>query len=145
MGKLMKFAALGAVVLVGSVPALQAIGSDAAAGTEVAKPRPSTEVTSTDPAPVDAEPKVGSSILEQAIFDAFPAKEPSSRSAKEKMSNAADFLSMAINSEGHFCARPIEAQQASADLYGVGCVTRRDGYGRANYLLNIRSGEVTPI
>jgi hypothetical protein len=90
-------------------------------------------------------PRSSSSIYEQAIFDAFPSSPPTSKVTKRKASQASDFIGATINMQGHLCARPIEAQQASDGLYGVGCVTQRNGYGRSNYLINTRSGEVTKI
>lgn len=51
----------------------------------------------------------------------------------------------AINVSGHLCARPIEVVQAATDLYGVQCITNRDGTGISNYLVNARTSEVDPI
>lgn len=102
-------------------------------------PSPNAEVATV------AQKSVGSTILEQAIFDAFPSSPPKSRSEKKKAAKAADFVGYAINSQGHLCARPIEAQRAAAEMYGVGCITSRDGYGRSNYLVNTRTGQVTEI
>ena len=96
-------------------------------------------------ASAEAAPRAASSMLEQAIFDAFPSAAPTSRSAKKTASQAADLVGITINSQGHLCARPIEMQKASDGLYGIGCVTYRDGYGRSNYLVNVRTGEVTEI
>ncbi len=160
VGKVLGFGAIA--LLVGSVAAMQNLGDElqttfteqaVAADGEGADPvlavsahsepssgpSPSAEVATTAPE------NVGSTILEQAIFDAFPSSPPKSRSEKKKAAQAADFVGYAINSQGHLCARPIEAQKAAAEMYGVGCITRRDGYGRSNYLVNTRTGQVTEI
>lgn len=89
--------------------------------------------------------RIGSSIYEQAIFDAFPSSRPTSKKLKLKASQASDFIGATINSQGHLCARPVGAQKASDGLYGIGCVTSRSGTGQSFYLLNTRSGEVTAI
>lgn len=52
----------------------------------------------------------------------------------------------AINLSGHLCAKPIEvAPTGSPDLYGVQCITNRDGSGISNYLVNSRTNDVTEI
>jgi hypothetical protein len=91
---------------------------------------------------IEAQPLRGSTILEQAILDAFPAEPPKSAKDRRMSSNAADFVSVTINSRGYLCARPFEARKVSTQLYGVGCLTHNSGYGRSNYLVNIRTGEV---
>lgn len=89
--------------------------------------------------------RIGSSVYEQAIFDAFPSSQPTSKKMKQKASQASDFIGATINTQGHLCARPVGAQKASDGLYGIGCVTNRSGHGQSFYLLNTRSGEVTAI
>lgn len=89
--------------------------------------------------------RIGSSMLEQAIFDGFPETKPTTVAAKKKAAQALDLLAAAINYNGHLCAKPVEAQQADPNHYGVRCVTRRSGEGRSNYLVNVQTGDVTPI
>lgn len=95
--------------------------------------------------PIAETVKIGSSIYEQAIFDAFPESPPTSQKLKKKASQASDFLAATINTQGYLCARPMEALKAADEMYGVGCVTNRNGYGRTNYIINTRSGEVSKI
>lgn len=83
---------------------------------------------------------IGATMLEQAIIDAFITTE-----GGQKTTNARDFVGAAINSQGHLCAGAVEAQKAASDMYGVGCVTNSNGGGRSNYLVNTRTGSVTPI
>lgn len=101
---------------------------------------PVTPTESTEPVQ-----RTGSTMLEQAIFDAFPPTPPKTKAERRKAANAADFVGLAINAAGHLCARPIEAQEAAPGQYGVGCILRRDGYGRANYLIDSRTGSVDEI
>lgn len=87
----------------------------------------------------------GSTMLEQAILDAFPSSPPTTKAEKRKAQNAADFVGATINAGGRLCARLIEVQEAAPGQYGVGCITRRDGTGRANYLIDSRTGSVDEI
>lgn len=87
----------------------------------------------------------GSTILEQAILDSFAGNSHTSPDAKKRWEGAVSYLSGAINVKGHLCAVPVEAKRASADMWGVGCITHREGAGKSNYLVNIRTGEVTQI
>lgn len=98
-----------------------------------------------DAPPPAAPARIGSTLLEQAILDAFPSNPPSSRSEKKTASDAADLVGLAINTQGHLCARAVEAQPAAAGMYGVGCITHQTGHGFATYLVNAHSGAVTPI
>ena len=50
-----------------------------------------------------------------------------------------------INLNGHLCGRPIQVREAGTGLYGVRCITRRDGTGISDYLVNSRTNEVEPI
>lgn len=138
---------LAIVVLVGVLGSCMAGGSD--------DPDPEPTATSSSEAPAtDVQSReeieiadttlttavVGSTMLEQAILDVFIAPQ-----AGQTASNAKDFVGAAINSQGHLCARAVEAEKAASEMYGVGCVTSSDGYGRTNYLVNTRTGDVTPI
>lgn len=154
MGKVAKVMLFGSLVVFVSITGLQAIGSSVEAefaaqnaGATVSK----TDVSSAEvPSPSLASTaapiqRAGSTILEQAIFDAFPPTPPKTKAERRKAANAADFVGAAINAAGHLCARPIEAQEAAPGQYGVGCLTRRDGSGRSNYLIDSRTGSVDEI
>lgn len=155
MGKVGEVTLLGIMGVFTAVGALQALGSQVAGGdhthSEVASaataPAAVAERPSSAARTVAAEPapRVGETLYEQAIFDAFPQTPPKSRVAKKKAAEAADLISATINLNGHLCARPVEMQKAADGLYGISCISRRDGSGRSNYLLNIRSGAVSEI
>ena len=108
----------------------------------VARP---TEAVEVNVSATPTVPRVGSTMLEQAIFDAFPLTPPTTKAERRKASNAADFVGATINSAGHLCAELVEAQQAAPGQYGVGCVKYRGGGGRANYLIDSRTGSVDEI
>lgn len=156
MGKFGKIALGTAAVFVGGIWALQAVDNNVESTfAEVdarERPAPLANVTlgiapeiSSSAKPISAPAKVGATMLEQAIFDAFPETEPTTRAAKTKASQASDFLSATINLEGHLCAQPAATRQADASHYAVGCVTLRNGSGKSIYLVNVRTGSVTPI
>ena len=161
MGKATKIVLFGALGLVGSIGALQAIGRDgedsralqteaAAAASEAAQAASEAVAAASlasgqASAAVAGAPPSASSVWEQAVFDAFPVTAPKTLRARKTASQAADMIGFAINSNGHLCARPVEMQRVSDGLYGIGCITRRDGSGRSNYLLNVRTGEVSEI
>lgn len=84
-------------------------------------------------------------ILQRAILDAFPEMAPSNKADQTKARQAADYIAATINSAGHLCDRPIEAQKADENHYGIACRTRRSDNQRSNYLVNVRSGSVDAI
>ncbi len=90
-------------------------------------------------------PEHGSTALEQAILDSFAGNSHTPPDAKKHWEGAESYLSGAINVKGHLCAVPVEARRASADMWGIGCITNRDGWGKSNYLVYILTGEVTRI
>ena len=156
MGKFGKIALGTAAVFVGGIWALQAVGSNVEStfaevdAQESAVPLATVThavapETASSAKPASAPVKVGATMLEQAIFDAFPKTEPTTKAAKTKASQASDFLSAAINLKGHLCAQPAAIQQADASHYAVGCVTLRNGSGKSIYLVNVHTGSVTPI
>jgi hypothetical protein len=116
-------------------------GADATTSEEdVAEAAPVVaEVTQT--APAQPTEQAGSTMLEQAILDAFSPSSGSKRSA----SNAKDFVEASINAQGYLCADAVEMRQAAPGQYGIGCVMNRDGTGSAIYLVDSRTGSVTPI
>lgn len=109
------------------------------------------EIEAVEAAPVVAEvaetasaqpaEQAGSTMLEQAILDAFA---PSSANAR-RASKAKDFVEASINAQGYLCADAVEMRQAAPSQYGIGCVMNRDGTGAAIYLVDSRTGSVTPI
>lgn len=98
-----------------------------------------------DGSPPESTARFGATMLEQAIFDAFPISTPATAVERKKASNASDFVAATINSAGHLCAKPVEMQQAAPGQYGIGCITNRSGSGRTIYLLDSRTGNVDPI
>lgn len=61
------------------------------------------------------------------------------------LDDADRLIRLAINLNGYLCAKPIEVRPAGNDLYGVRCIMYRSGQGRANYLVNTRTNEVSEI
>lgn len=88
---------------------------------------------------------VGMNMLEQAIFDAFPADTPKTKKARKRASDAADFVAYSINSSGYLCARVLDMQQAATGQYGISCRRARSEGGIANYLIDVRSGNVNEL
>lgn len=152
MGTKTKIALIGSLAMVAGITAIQNLESElqdefaaqAAVEPAVAAAAPVSPPTSTDVTQSIAAP-IGATMLEQAIFDAFPTSNPKSADDRRRSSNAKDFVAASINLQGYLCADPVEMQQASSGQYGIGCVMNRDGTGAAIYLLDARSGSVTPI
>ena len=62
------------------------------------------------------------------------------------MDDADKMIGAVINLNGYLCARPIQVQPTEYEnVYGVQCITRRDGTGISNYIVNSRTNEVTKI
>lgn len=155
MGKMTKIALIGLLGMVGGITALQQLGSNLEkdfAAQAAAEPI----VETADAAPVAAHSPSeaqssmvarGDTILEQAIFDAFPASKSTSASDRERSSNAKDFISAAINTKGYLCAEPVEMVKAQSqeNIYGIKCVMNRDGTGVAGYIVDAGTGLVMPI
>lgn len=148
-----KVVAISLGVLFVGMNALHAIGANAEAEFAAAELEPDTPVTLQSTTIVDRNDdsaqqpvsRVGATIYEQAVFDAFPEVAPKSRIAKRTASRAADFLAATINSADHMCVKPVVAEMAADGIYAIGCLTSRDGYGRPNYILNIRTGQVDQL
>jgi hypothetical protein len=124
------------------------IGSCVFGGSDEPKPAPtpiSTPTSAPSPTPTGEMISIGSTMLEQAIFDAFPTKPPKSRKAKRTASNAADFIGATINSAGYLCAQVVEARQVAAGQYGIGCRKYRAEGGSSNFIVDVRSGNVNEI
>lgn len=157
MGKLAKIAIVGSLGMVGVISAMQSVGSEleaefaeqatAEAGDSSVGALADAEVASDGVAaslPQQAKQTAakGSTLLEQAILDAFPA---GGASDEQKVSSAAGYVAMAINLKGHLCAQPVEMRIAAEGQYGIGCVKYRNGEGAAIYLVDARTGNVTEI
>lgn len=121
------------------------LGSCVFGGSDKPTPAPTETPTTTAVSTTQSGPAIGSNILEQAIFDAFPTSPPKTAAERKNARNAADYVGATINAAGHLCVRPIEAQQAASGQYGIGCVKYRGGGGTANYLIDVRTGSVDEI
>jgi len=53
-----------------------------------------------------------------------------------QMKAAADFVGVLINSNGHLCAQVSNVEPVGNSKFEVTCVERRDGSGRAKYIVN---------
>lgn len=82
----------------------------------------------------DARPST-ENILNRALIDSIAATD----------GDAASYVAAHINTRGHLCARIMQVQPAGGAQYGVGCILNRNGSGRANYLVDARTGSVDPI
>ncbi|MBL9070595.1 MAG: hypothetical protein JNM03_11480 [Sphingopyxis sp.] len=137
MGKLGKIALGTTVVFVGGIWALQAIGSNVEStfaeedGRNLAVAENSSKVAQ----PATAAPP---------IADAAPPSKPEPVRMGD-LDEAEKVIRLAINLSGNLCAKPIEVRKVGANLYGVHCITNRDGTGRSNYLVNSRTNEVDKI
>ena len=85
---------------------------------------------------------------ESSGSEAKVTPEPAKASGPIKLSDLDESdraIRRAINVSGHLCAKPIEVVEAGTNLYGVQCITNRDGSGRSTYLVNSRTNDVTEI
>jgi hypothetical protein len=129
MGAITKTLGIGAGVLVIGIAGLQALGSSIQAEFEA-----------------DGAQRLAEDAGEVTKVRVTSKSQLSSPPAKATDLDEADHaIGAAINLKGYLCARPIEVREAASNLYGVRCVTNRDGTGISDYLVNPRSGEVTPI
>lgn len=128
-----KFFAIAAVIAVTAITAMQSLGDDlessfAEQATQDAGY--STNYTSTE---------ITTATAEAAPVEPIKPAKPADLDGADKM------IAVAINLNGYLCARPVEVREVSTNLYGVQCITNRDGSGISNYLVNSRTNEVTPI
>lgn len=93
------------------------------------------EVTSPSPASIATVPPTA---------DVAPPSKPKPIKLSD-LDESDRAIRLAINRGGHLCARPIEVQEVGTGLYGVQCITNRDGTGLSNYLVNSRTNEVEAI
>ena len=82
----------------------------------------------------DARPST-ENILNRALID----------SIAETDGDAASYVAAHINTRGHLCAQIMEVQPTGGAQYRVGCILSLNGSGRANYLVDARTGSVDPI
>jgi hypothetical protein len=98
---------------------------------------------------IDAEPAEAETVaVAEAPVESDTVAEPIPKPQPVKMielDEADRAIRLAINLSGHRCARPTEVRLVGPDLYGVHCVTNRDGTGGSNYLVNSRTNEVEEI
>lgn len=119
------------------------IGSCVFTGSE--KSNPPDAIASPASSRVSGPSSTGSNLLEQAILDAFPETAPATNEARRTASKASDFVGAAINSAGHLCAHPVEAERVAVGQYGIGCIRERSGGERVNYIIDVRTGSVSEI
>ena len=87
-------------------------------------------------------------VAESVKSEPSPAKEPINippPKSVAQMDESDRMIAFAINKSGNLCARPIEVREAGGGLYGVRCITNRNGTGISDYLVNARTNEVIPI
>lgn len=139
MGKFGKIALGTAAAFVGGIWALQAIGSNVenSFAEESARSLAAADISSTV---VEADAAVPPTLVADAT--PLPKPEPVKMGDLDEADKA---IRLAINISGHLCAKPIEVREVGANLYGVHCITNRDGTGRSNYLVNSRTNEVEAI
>lgn len=141
MRKFGKIALGTAAVFVGGIWALQAIGNNVESQfAEMDAQEQAAAAVATET--VAAEPPMTTPAVPAAI------QAPSSKPRPVKtadLDNADRAIAATINLNGYLCAKPIEVRYAATDLYGVRCITNRNGTGISDYLVNSRTGEVSVI
>jgi hypothetical protein len=100
-----------------------------------------SEAAVTEPVPEAATSDKKVLILEQAILDAFP-EDGSKGSEKAKA-----FIAGSINTKGYLCADPVDAVKAESQerIYGIKCITNRDGTGVSGYIVDVGTGLVMQL
>ncbi len=147
MGKVVKLVLFGSLGMIASISALQAIGStseDVSATHRAAVPETATDAPPTASAPGAATLPPTSTTALPIVADAVPSPKPKPVKLAD-LDEADRAIRLAINQSGHLCARPTEVREVAADLYGVHCITNRNGTGGSNYLVNSRTNEVEEI
>lgn len=139
MGKFGKIALGTAAVFVGGIWALQAIGSnvESSFAEEDARNLASDNTLATVVQPETSPPQTP-----------VTGAEPLSKQQPvriDDLDEAEKAIRLAINLSGHLCAKPTEVREVGPNLYGVHCITNRDGTGSSNYLVNSRTNEVDKI
>jgi len=139
MGKFGKIALGTAAVFVGGIWALQAIGSnvESSFAEEDARNLASANTLATITQPETSSPQT-------LVTGAAPLPKPQPV-RMDDLDEAEKAIRLAINLSGHLCAKPTEVREVGPNLYGVHCITNRDGTGGSNYLVNSRTNEVNKI
>ncbi|MEM6858616.1 MAG: hypothetical protein AAF559_12155 [Pseudomonadota bacterium] len=137
MSKLAKIAICGSLGLVFGTVGLQSLGNAPKdAPPRLASTAPSAETV------VDAEePSEG---VMAAVIEPISTPKTTAVSDKE-VEQIDDMIAATINLSGNLCARPIEVRDTGDGLYGVRCITNRNGTGISDYIINSRTSEVIPI
>ena len=136
---------------IGLLSGLNAMGSNPETEAQEQGPQgvDSTGATTAPPTPTASlAPIVNVSPSPTAAMPAFVDLSPSAKPKPIKLADLDESdraIRRAINLSGHLCARPTEVRSVGADLYGVHCITNRDGTGGSNYLVNSRTNEVNEI
>lgn len=139
MGKFGKIALGTAAVFVGGIWALQAIGSnvESSFAEEDARNLAAADTSSTVAQPTTSAPPA-------PVVSVAPLPKPQPV-RMDDLDEAEKAIRLAINLSGHLCAKPTEVREVGPNLYGVHCITNRDGTGSSNYLVNSRTNEVDKI
>lgn len=139
MGKFGKIALGTAAVFVGGIWALQAVGSNVESTfAEVDAQNLATADTSSSVVEPETPPHPA------PVAEAAPPPKPQPVKMND-LDEAEKAIRLAINLSGHLCAKPTEVREVGPNLYGVHCITNRDGTGGSNYLVNSRTNEVDKI
>lgn len=139
MGKFGKIALGTAAVFVGGIWALQAVGSNVESTfAEVDARNLATGDTSSSVVEPETTPHPA------PVAEAAPPPKPQPVKMND-LDEAEKAIRLAINLSGHLCAKPTEVREVGPNLYGVHCITNRDGTGGSNYLVNSRTNEVDKI
>jgi hypothetical protein len=139
MGKFGKIALGTAAVFVGGIWALQAIGSNVESS--FAEEDARNLASANTLAPVA---QLETSSSQAPVAGAAPPPKPQPV-RMDDLDEAEKAIRLAINLSGHLCAKPTEVREVGPNLYGVHCITNRDGTGGSNYLVNSRTNEVDKI
>lgn len=139
MGKFGKIALGTAAVFVGGIWALQAIGSNVESSFAEEDAR---NLASANALGTVAQPETSSPQTRVTRAEPFSKPQPV---RLDDLDEAEKAIRLAINLSGHLCAKPTEVREVGPNLYGVHCITNRDGTGGSNYLVNSRTNEVDKI
>jgi hypothetical protein len=126
VGLLSTFVFVGAMEVMGNASKTDNQPSSAPASSAVAPPTPSEPAVEAKAAPV-------------------PETGRQKRITLTNLNAAERQVRLVINLSGNLCAKPVEVRPVDENLFGVSCITNRDGSGLSNYLVNTDNNEVTEI
>ncbi|MGB3472271.1 MAG: hypothetical protein WBA51_15765 [Erythrobacter sp.] len=142
MGKLITFG------LVGTIAAITVITSMQSLDNTIENEPGSAALAQTSTGPF-GEVDLAGEEAENDVVEGFKVPEPTpakpASSASKDMDQVDHMIAATINLSGNLCARPIEVRDAGDGLYGVRCITNRNGTGMSDYIVNSRNSEVIPI